>query len=79
MTAAAAVFWASAAFIIGYGPAFALTLILQDRRARREGARLQAEEDRRADEEWAAVVAATATPVYDQLVCEAIERREWSS
>ena len=79
MSAAAAVFWAFAAFTFGYGPAYVLTLILRDRRDRREEARLQAEEDRRLDEEWAAVVAATSTPVCDQLVCEAIERREWSS
>lgn len=79
MTAAAAVFWVAAAFIIGYGPAFALTLILRDRRDRREEARLQAEEDRKADEEWAALVAAVQPVVRDVLVCEEIERREWSS
>lgn len=73
MTAAAVVFWASAAFIVGYGPAYVLTLILRDRRDRREEARLQAEEDKRADEEWAAVVAAVDADsdlIYQQMCFE---------
>lgn len=80
MSAAAALFWIAAAFTFGYGPAFVLTLILRDRRDQREDARRQAERDRRAEEEWAAVVAATSTPIFDQLTCEAIERAEgWTS
>lgn len=73
MSAAAAVFWIAAAFTFGYGPAYALTLILRDRRDRREDARREAEMDRKADEEWAAVVAAVDADsdlIYQQMCFE---------
>lgn len=40
----------------------------------------RAEQDREVSAEWLAVLAATEpTPIYDRLVCEQIEREEWSA
>ncbi len=37
------------------------------------------EQDREADAEWFALLAATETPIYDELTCEQIEKAEgWS-
>lgn len=48
---------------------------------RRREARRRAQQDREVTAEWLAVLAAPETgPVYDQLMCESIERAEgWAS
>jgi hypothetical protein len=81
MTAAAWVFAVAAAVMFGFGPAFCLALWLAERRDLREDEQLRAVEDRRVDAEWFALLAATeTTPIFDQLVCEQIEREEgWAS
>lgn len=47
--------------------------------ADREETRRRAERKRTADAEWFARIAAEPTPLYDRLMCEAIEKREWSA
>ena len=90
MNAAAAVFALSAAFMLGYGPAYCLTIALRQRRDRRQLARTP---QPRAHVEWSRLQAAVAqaradiaaeaeegTPLYDRLVCEQIEKAEgWVS
>jgi hypothetical protein len=90
MNAAAAVFAISAAFMLGYGPAYCLTVALRKRRDRRQLARTP---QPRAHVEWSRLQAAVAqaradiaagviegTPIYDRMVCEQIEKAEgWVS
>lgn len=57
MTAAAAVFALSAAFMLGYGPAYCLTVALRQRRDRRQLARTP---EPRAHVEWARLQTAVA-------------------
>lgn len=80
MNAATAILWTAAAFIFACAPAYLLALAIRERRDQREDARRREAEDRAADAEWLAVLAATETPIFDQLTCEAIERAEgWVS
>lgn len=76
MTAASAILWTAAAFMFGYGPAYYLALHVRERREDRADARRREEQDRQVDREWLALLAATETSVYDQLVCESIEKAE---
>ena len=57
-----------------------LWLWLDELLADRQDRRRRAQQDREADAEWVAVLASDeTTPVYDQLMCEQIERAEgWS-
>lgn len=86
MNAAAAVFALSAAFMVGYGPAYCLAVALRQRRDRRQ---LASTPQPRAHVEWSRLQAAVAqaradiaaeaeegTPLYDRLVCEQMERAE---
>lgn len=47
--------------------------------AERQDKRRREEQDRQVTAEWLALLAAVEPQVHDQLVCEEIERREWSS
>ena len=90
MNAAAAVLWTAAAVMLGYGPAYCLTVALRQRRDRRQLTRLP---QPRAHVEWSRLQTAVAqaradiaakaeegTPLYDRLVCEQIEKAEgWVS
>jgi hypothetical protein len=57
-----------------------LWLWLDELLADREDRRRRVQQDRQVDAEWFALLAATeTTPIYDELVCEQIEKAEgWS-
>ena len=77
MTAAAQIIATAAAIIWLASPAYVAGLYCRLRLDQRAEARVRAEQGRQVSAEWLAVLAATEpTPVYDQLMCEQMERAE---
>lgn len=84
MTAAAAVIWAAAAVMFGFGPAFCAALLLAERRDRKKAALVVGLSSAEWDELTALQDKARAefesSPIYDRMVCEAMEKAEgWSA
>lgn len=80
MTAATFVLWSAAVLMFGFGPAFCLALWLAERRDRKADEKARAEQDRRADAEWLAILKAAETPIYAQVWAESLRRdlEEWA-